>query len=112
MRFNNFHTTESKPKPQGTKTYTFKSKPKNLSRKIEIDKKKHGKKTNTAIHVKKRAGNVLLVYFFILEILALISVFCGSWFPPWNIKIKKLIATLYITYSVKKSELRDINNFI
>ncbi|XP_067230285.1 coiled-coil domain-containing protein 14 [Chanodichthys erythropterus] len=47
---------ESKPKPQGTKSYTFKSKPKNLSRKIEIDKKKHGKKTNTAIHVKKRAA--------------------------------------------------------
>lgn len=85
MRFNNLHTAESKPKPQGTKTYTFKSKPKNLSRKIEIDKKKHGKKTNTAIHVKKRAGNALkysVLYFFILEMLVelvLISVFCGSW---------------------------------
>ncbi|KAG1942477.1 coiled-coil domain-containing protein 14 isoform X2 [Pimephales promelas] len=49
---------ESKPKQQGTKTCTFKSKPKNLSRKIETDKKKHGKKTNTAIHVKKRAAAV------------------------------------------------------
>ncbi|CAM4621770.1 unnamed protein product [Leuciscus chuanchicus] len=39
---------ESKPKQQGTKTCTFKSKPKNLSR-----QKKHGKKTTTAIHVKK-----------------------------------------------------------
>uniref|UniRef100_A0A8C2H116 Coiled-coil domain containing 14 n=1 Tax=Cyprinus carpio TaxID=7962 RepID=A0A8C2H116_CYPCA len=45
---------ESKPKPQGTKTCTFKSKPKNVSRKMETDKKRHGKKTNTAIHVNKR----------------------------------------------------------
>ncbi|XDV36352.1 hypothetical protein PO909_006147 [Leuciscus waleckii] len=51
-------STESKPKQQGTKTCTFKSKPKNLSRKIESDKKKHGKKTTTAIHVKKRAAAV------------------------------------------------------
>lgn len=49
---------ESNPKPQGTKTCTFKSKPKNLSRKIENDKKKHWKKTNTTIHVKKRAAAV------------------------------------------------------
>ncbi|XP_051568336.1 coiled-coil domain-containing protein 14-like isoform X2 [Myxocyprinus asiaticus] len=43
---------ESKPKPQGTKTI-FKPKPKNLSRKIETDKKKHGKKANTAMHLNK-----------------------------------------------------------
>ncbi|XP_077055673.1 coiled-coil domain-containing protein 14 isoform X2 [Siphateles boraxobius] len=49
---------EKKPKQQGTKTCTVKSKPKNLSRKIETDKKKHGKKTNLAIHVKKRAAAV------------------------------------------------------
>ncbi|KAK7154918.1 hypothetical protein R3I93_009766 [Phoxinus phoxinus] len=49
---------ESKPKQQGTKACTFKSKVKNLSRKIETDKKKHGKKTTTAIHVKKRAAAV------------------------------------------------------
>ncbi|XP_026113634.1 coiled-coil domain-containing protein 14 isoform X2 [Carassius auratus] len=45
---------ESKPKPQGTKTCTFKSKPKNVSRKMETDKKRHGKKTNTAIYANKR----------------------------------------------------------
>ncbi|KAF4111925.1 hypothetical protein G5714_006720 [Onychostoma macrolepis] len=49
---------ESKPKPQGTKTCTFKSKPKNLSRKMEIDKKRHGKKTNTAIHANKKPAPV------------------------------------------------------
>ncbi|XP_052456550.1 coiled-coil domain-containing protein 14 isoform X2 [Carassius gibelio] len=49
---------ESKPKPQGTKTCTFKSKPKNLLRKIEMDKKRHGKKTNTAIHANKRPAPV------------------------------------------------------
>ncbi|XP_059416812.1 coiled-coil domain-containing protein 14-like isoform X2 [Carassius carassius] len=47
---------ESKPKPQGTKTCIFKSKPKNL--KIETDKKRHGKKTNTAIHANKRPAPV------------------------------------------------------
>ncbi|KTF91891.1 hypothetical protein cypCar_00011701 [Cyprinus carpio] len=49
---------ESKPKPQVTKTCTFKSKPKNLLRKIETDKKRHGKKTNTAIHANKRPAPV------------------------------------------------------
>ncbi|RXN33525.1 coiled-coil domain-containing 14-like isoform X2 [Labeo rohita] len=49
---------ESKPKPQGTKTCTFKSKTKNLSRKIENDRKKHGKKTNTVIHANKRPAPV------------------------------------------------------
>ncbi|XP_067315175.1 coiled-coil domain-containing protein 14 isoform X2 [Pseudorasbora parva] len=49
---------DSKPKRKGTKTCTFKSKPKNLSRKIETDKKKHGKKTNTALHLKKGAAAV------------------------------------------------------
>ncbi|XP_016365945.1 coiled-coil domain-containing protein 14-like isoform X2 [Sinocyclocheilus rhinocerous] len=49
---------ESKPKPQGTKTCTFKSKPKNVSRKMETDKKRHGKKTNTAIHANKRPAPV------------------------------------------------------
>lgn len=51
--------TESKPKPQGTKTCTFKSKPKNLSRKFETDnKKKHWNKTKTAIHANKRPAPV------------------------------------------------------
>ncbi|XP_056314946.1 coiled-coil domain-containing protein 14 isoform X2 [Danio aesculapii] len=51
--------TESKPKPQGTKTCTFKSKPKNLSRKFEIDnKKKHWNKTKTAVHLSKRPAPV------------------------------------------------------
>ncbi|XP_073708613.1 coiled-coil domain-containing protein 14 [Garra rufa] len=47
--------TDTKPKPQGTKTCTFKPKSKNLSRKIENDKKKLGRK---AIHANKRPAPV------------------------------------------------------
>ncbi|KAK2888898.1 hypothetical protein QQF64_029099 [Cirrhinus molitorella] len=49
---------DSKPKRQGTKTCTFNSKTKNLSRKIENDKKKLGKKTVTAMHANKRPVQV------------------------------------------------------
>ncbi|XP_051997045.1 coiled-coil domain-containing protein 14-like isoform X2 [Xyrauchen texanus] len=69
---------ESKPKPQGKKTI-FKSKPKNLSRKIETDKKKHGKKANTAMHVNKMKMKPGLVQKTILST----SSHTGLAVQPW-----------------------------